>query len=145
MLFVSFLFFALKITKCVFFTFNLQLYNHSIQKIRINIQKASPRIRSLRYFIIMRDIRKRVLPKFMKLCVWRHHVGVPLRGTHMAAGNKQKPLLLSFPNIQYLAEGPRAHRSPIGIMGRDRKWKPVDARKFGYDVSVHPNDRPYGL
>ena len=47
----------------------------------------------------MRDIRKRVLPKFIKLCVWRHHVGVPLRDTHMAAGSKQKPLLLSFPKL----------------------------------------------
>ena len=34
----------------------------------------------------MRDIRK-----------WRHHVGVPLRGTNMAAGNQQKHLFLSFP------------------------------------------------
>ena len=35
--------------------------------------------------------------------------------------------------------------SPIGIMGRDSKWKPIDPRKFGYDVSVRLNDRPYGL
>ena len=34
----------------------------------------------------MRDIRK-----------WRGHVGVPLRGTNMAAGNQQKHLFLSFP------------------------------------------------
>ena len=34
----------------------------------------------------MRDIRK-----------WRHHVGVPLRGTNMAAGNQQKHLFSSFP------------------------------------------------
>ena len=34
----------------------------------------------------MRDIRK-----------WRRHVGVPLRGTNMAAGNQQKHLFLSFP------------------------------------------------
>ena len=23
-----------------------------------------------------------------------------------------------------------------------KKWKPIDARKFGYDVSVRPTDRP---
>ena len=34
----------------------------------------------------MRDIRK-----------WRRHVGVPLGGTNMAAGNQQKHLFLSFP------------------------------------------------
>ena len=34
----------------------------------------------------MRDIRK-----------WRRYVGVPLRGTNMAAGNQKKHLFLSFP------------------------------------------------
>ena len=31
-----------------------------------------------------------------------------------------------------------AQQSLIGIMGRDRKWKPIDDRKFGFDVSVRP-------
>ena len=35
----------------------------------------------------MRDIRKNVLPKFIKLCVF-----VPFMGTIMAAGNQQKHL-----------------------------------------------------
>ena len=30
-------------------------------------------------------------------------------------------------------------QSLIGIMGRDRKLRPIDARKFGFDVSVCPN------
>ena len=47
----------------------------------INIQKASPRIGSVR------DIRKNVLLKFLK--VWKAMlVYVPLRGTNMAAGNQ---------------------------------------------------------
>lgn len=33
----------------------------------------------------MRDIRKHVFPKFIRL--WRRHVGVPLKGANMAAGN----------------------------------------------------------
>ena len=32
----------------------------------------------------------------------------------------------------------RAQRSPIAIMGRDRKLKAIDARKFDNDVSVRP-------
>ena len=32
---------------------------------------------------------------------------------------------------------------PIGIMVRDKKWKPIDARKFSCDVSVRPNNCPY--
>ena len=30
-------------------------------------------------------------------------------------------------------------RSPIA----KRKWKPIDARKFGFNVSVRPSVRPY--
>ena len=45
----------------------------------------------------MRDIGKNVLPKFLEGFVYRRHVGVPLRGTNMAAGNQQKHLFLSFP------------------------------------------------
>ena len=37
----------------------------------------------------MRDIRENV---FIQIDVWRHHVGVLLRGTYMAAGNQQKHL-----------------------------------------------------
>ena len=37
----------------------------------------------------MRDIRENV---FTQIDVWRHHVGVLLRGTYMAAGNQQKHL-----------------------------------------------------
>ena len=47
-----------------------------------------------------RDIRKNVLPKFIKLRmpgVWRRHICVPFRGTNIAAGNQQKHLFLSFP------------------------------------------------
>ena len=39
----------------------------------------------------VRDIRKNVLPNFIK------HVGVPLRDINMAAGNQQKHLFLSSP------------------------------------------------
>ena len=46
--------------------------------------------------IHFRDIRKNVLPKFIRF-VWRRHVGVPLRVQNMAAGNQQKHLFLSFP------------------------------------------------
>ena len=42
------------------------------------------------------DIQKNVSFEFIKL-IWRHHVGVPLRGTNMAARNQQKLLFLSFP------------------------------------------------
>ena len=43
----------------------------------------------------MRDIRKKVLPKF-KALYRRRHVCVPLRGTNMDAGNQQNHLFLSF-------------------------------------------------
>ena len=43
----------------------------------------------------MRDIRENV---FTQIDVWRHHVGVLLRGTYMAAGNQQKHLSLNFPH-----------------------------------------------
>ena len=43
--------------------------------------------------IDVRDIRKNVLPKFIRLCMdRRRHDGVPLRGTNMATGNHQKHL-----------------------------------------------------
>ena len=40
----------------------------------------------------MRDIRKIVLPKFIKLCM-----ETPCLCPYMAAGNQQKHLFLSFP------------------------------------------------
>ena len=70
------------------------------KKIKKIIQKASPRIRSVRYFIC-EIFGKNVLPKFISF-VWRRHVGVPLRGTNMAAGNPQKHLLLSFPTNAWI-------------------------------------------
>ena len=33
------------------------------------------------------DIRRNVLPKFIRYNVWRRHVCVPLRGTNMAVGS----------------------------------------------------------
>ena len=44
----------------------------------------------------MRDIRKNVLPKFIKLCMETPRL-CPSRSTNMAVGNQQKRLLLSFP------------------------------------------------
>ena len=44
----------------------------------------------------MRDIRKNVLPKFLKLCMETPCL-CPFQGTNMAAGNQQKHLFLSFP------------------------------------------------
>ena len=44
----------------------------------------------------MREIRKNVLPKFMKLCMETPYL-FPFRGTNMAARNQQKHLFLSFP------------------------------------------------
>ena len=44
----------------------------------------------------MRDIRKNVLPKFIKLCM-KTPCLCPSRCTNMAAGNQQKHLFLSFP------------------------------------------------
>ena len=49
------------------------------------------------YAIIhLRNIWKSVLPKLYGF-VWRRHVGVPLRGTKIAAENQRKHLDLSFP------------------------------------------------
>ena len=45
----------------------------------------------------VRDVRKNVLPKFIKLCIETPSVCVPSRGTNMATGNQQKHLFLSFP------------------------------------------------
>ena len=44
----------------------------------------------------LRDIRKKVLPKFIKLCM-ETPCCVPFRGTNMAAEKQQKHLFLSFP------------------------------------------------
>ena len=44
----------------------------------------------------MRDIRKNVLPKFIKLCLETPCL-YPFQGTNMAAGNQQKHLFFSFP------------------------------------------------
>ena len=54
---------------------------------KINIQKASPRIGSVR------DIRKNVLPKFVK--VWKRHVGVRPFERHKYG--RRKPTETSFP------------------------------------------------
>ena len=44
----------------------------------------------------MRDIRKNVLPKLIRLCMETLCL-CPFRNTNMAAGNQQKHLFLSFP------------------------------------------------
>ena len=44
----------------------------------------------------MQDIRKNVLPKFIKLCMETPCL-CPFQGHIMAAGNQQKHLFLSFP------------------------------------------------
>ena len=44
----------------------------------------------------VQDTRKMFYPDLLSF-VWRRHVGVSLRGTNMAAGNRQKLLPLSFP------------------------------------------------
>ena len=44
-----------------------------------------------------RDIRKNVLPKFIKLCLNTPCLCPFQGGTNMAAGNQQKHLFLSFP------------------------------------------------
>ena len=51
----------------------------------------------------IRDIRENVFTQIWCLHtsiidVWRHHVGLLLRGTYMAAGNQQKHLSLNFPH-----------------------------------------------
>ena len=58
---------------------------------KLNVIKASTRIKSARYFV--REIFGQ-----NALCgdPIRRHIGVPLRGTNMAAGNQQKYLSLSF-------------------------------------------------
>ena len=44
----------------------------------------------------VQDIRKNVLPKFIKLCMETPCL-CPFQGTNLAAGNQQKHLFLSFP------------------------------------------------
>ena len=44
----------------------------------------------------VQDTRKMFYPDLFSF-VWRRHVGVSLRRTNMAAGNRQKFLPLSFP------------------------------------------------
>ena len=62
---------------------------------KMNIQKASPRIRSV-WYLICKTFGKMFYPN-LKSFVWRCHIGVPLRGANMVAKNQQKHLSLSFP------------------------------------------------